>query len=165
MSPSTHDRRIDYIEFGVADLLVPFASSWRPAPVALGVVAFYLLVAVELTSLWMRRIPRRWWKAVHMTSFGLFWIATWHLLAAGSDATQPVLFVAMVLVSSTVVFLTAFRMLADRRSRRPSVRSTPTAVAEPSGSPRTGGVPPRPERAVARDRSHRTEVDAGRPHR
>jgi hypothetical protein len=28
----------DFIHFGVADLLVPFASDWRPVPVAAGVV-------------------------------------------------------------------------------------------------------------------------------
>ena len=47
-----------YVHFGLADLLVPYASSWRPGAVALGVVSLYLLMAVELTSLLMRRIPR-----------------------------------------------------------------------------------------------------------
>ena len=39
-----------YLHFGWAEVLVPFASSWRPGAVALGVVAMYLLVAVQLTS-------------------------------------------------------------------------------------------------------------------
>ena len=48
-----------YVHFGVADVLVPGASSWRPGAVAPGVVSLYLLAAVELTSLFMRRSRRR----------------------------------------------------------------------------------------------------------
>src|SRR5690348_10185557 len=35
-----------YVHFGVKEVLVPFASSWRPAAVAWGVVALYMLLAV-----------------------------------------------------------------------------------------------------------------------
>ena len=48
-----------YVHFGLADLLVPYASSWQPGAVALGVVALWLLLAVEVTSLAMKRLPRR----------------------------------------------------------------------------------------------------------
>ena len=44
-----------YVHFDVVDVLVPFASSWRPGAVAWGVVAVWLLAAVELTSLAKRR--------------------------------------------------------------------------------------------------------------
>ena len=48
-----------YVHFGLADLTVPFSSQWKPGAVALGVVAMWLLVAVEATSLAMKRLPRR----------------------------------------------------------------------------------------------------------
>ena len=56
-----------FIGFGPAELLVPFASSYKPAAVALGVVGMYLLVAIEITSLAMQKLPRRTWHAVHLT--------------------------------------------------------------------------------------------------
>lgn len=40
----------------------PMASSWRPGPVAWGVVSLWLLLAVELTSLARRYLPRRAWR-------------------------------------------------------------------------------------------------------
>ena len=58
-----------YVHFGVADLLVPFASSWKSGAVAWGVVAFWFLIAVEVSSLMMRRLPRRTWRAIHLTSY------------------------------------------------------------------------------------------------
>ncbi len=112
-----------YVSFGVADILVPFASSWRPDAVALGVVALYLLLAIETTSLMMRRIPRRLWKAVHLSSFALFWIATFHLAMAGTDAHNPFLIMAVDATAALVVFLTLVRMLSPRNAGRQSARS------------------------------------------
>lgn len=110
-----------YTHFGPADLLVPLASAWKPGPVALGVVAMYLLVAVELTSLAMRRLPRRLWRWVHLTSFGSFWLASLHAVTAGTDSTNPALWLTYLLTSALVLFLTVFRTLADPRSGRAKV--------------------------------------------
>jgi hypothetical protein len=40
----------DFVQFGLDDLLIPMRSQWQPGAVAWGVVAFYLLLAVEGTS-------------------------------------------------------------------------------------------------------------------
>ena len=106
-----------YTHFGPTDLLVPFASSWRPAAVALGVVAFYLLAAVEVTSLLMRRLPRRWWRAVHMSSFATFVLTTLHAVTAGTDIRNSVLTLAINAGVATVLFLTLVRVLAPGRAR------------------------------------------------
>jgi predicted ferric reductase len=100
-----------YTHFGPADLVVPFASAWRPAAVALGIVAFYLLAAIEITSLMMRRIPRRWWRAVHMSSALLYVTATWHLLAAGADARNGLLLAAVWSSLLAAAFLLSIRLL------------------------------------------------------
>ena len=74
-----------FIGFGPADFFVPFASNYKPAALALGVVAMYLLLAVEITSLLMRHMPRHRWHAIHLTSYVVFVIATVHGLTAGTD--------------------------------------------------------------------------------
>ena len=76
-----------YVHFGVVDVLVPLASSWQPVAVAWGVVAMWLLVAVELTSLARASLPRAVWRWVHMSSYPLFLLASVHMLSAGTDAT------------------------------------------------------------------------------
>jgi predicted ferric reductase len=106
-----------YVHFGLADLLVPYASSWRPGAVALGVVSLYLLMAVELTSLLMRRIPRSVWRGVHLTSFVLFWSATFHFVVAGTDAGHPLARWGINLAAATVVFLSLVRILSPRAAR------------------------------------------------
>jgi predicted ferric reductase len=108
-----------YVHFGVTDLLVPFASSWRPGAVALGVVAAYLLTAIETTSLAMKRMPRRVWRNVHLTSYILFWLATFHLLTAGTDAANPIARLATASVCVVVVFLSLVRALESGSRARP----------------------------------------------
>lgn len=111
-----------YTHFGPVDLLVPLASAWKPLPVAGGVVAMYLLVAVEVTSLAMRRMPRRYWRWVHLTSFGCFWLATIHAVTAGTDSSNPVLWLTYLVTACLVLFLTIFRTLADPRAHRRPAR-------------------------------------------
>jgi predicted ferric reductase len=121
----------NYVHFGVADILVPFASSWRTGAVALGVIAMYLLAAVEISSLLMRRLPRRLWRGIHLSSYVAFWAATFHLVSAGTDASHPASKVATALAIAVVVFLTLVRALSGR-GQRPRIRqphSTPSSAA------------------------------------
>lgn len=53
--------------------------------VAWAVVAMYLLVAVEVSSLMRRRLPKRWWRGIHTTSYAVYAFGTIHLLTAGTD--------------------------------------------------------------------------------
>ena len=122
-----------YVQFDLADLLVPFVSSWKPLPVALGIGALYLLLAVEVTSLLLRRLPRRFWHAVHLSSYLMFWLATFHLLAVGTDASNALARVAAILVMATVVFLTHVRILSPRgRSGSRSSTDRAAHVREPA---------------------------------
>ena len=77
-----------YVTFGLADITIPYASDWKPGAVALGVLAAWLLVAVELTSLAMKHLPRKFWRVVHLTSYVAFWLTSLHAAFAGTDATS-----------------------------------------------------------------------------
>ena len=94
-----------YVHFGVADLLVPFASGWKTGAVAWGIVAFYLLLAVEISSLVMNRIPRKWWKGAL------------HGALAGTDAGNPIYVGSMVGLIVLVSGLTVHRVLTARKFR------------------------------------------------
>ena len=112
-----------FVRFTVGDLLVPFASTqYKPGPVAWGIVAMYLLVAVELTSLLKKRIPVRLWRGVHLTSYVLYAAATVHLLAGGSDRHNPIHRWTVLASVGAVVFFTAYRVVGPGRAA--SVRST-----------------------------------------
>ncbi len=97
-----------YVTFGWREILVPQASEWRRGAVTFGVVATYLLAVVELTSLVMRRLPRRWWRLIHLGSYLAFTLVTIHGVLAGTDVTNRV----MVLVGAGVVGALAVTVVA-----------------------------------------------------
>ena len=135
----------NYIHFGAADLLVPFASSWEPGAVALGIVALYLLLAVQGSSMLMRRLPRRLWRIIHLASFIVFWSTTFHLQLAGTDAANPVARWTVVLAMTAVVFLTVVRALTGRGgSRQRRIRPADGHAARaspPASSPMSAAAP------------------------
>ena len=108
----------------------PFASSWKPGAVALGVVAAWSLVAVELTSLAMRRLPRRIWRGIHLVSYLTFWLTSLHAALAGTDRTQG-LYQATAAVSIALVAWAVIYRLTHLTSRRPG----PSGGRTPTGRP------------------------------
>jgi hypothetical protein len=128
-----------YVSFGPAEILVPMASAWKPGPVAWGVVALYLLVAVEVTSLARRRLPARLWRVTHAASLPLWAFATVHTLSAGTDASHPAVVAASIVSTAAVIFATLVRVLSPRSSGRTATRPpVPEQAPEPKPAPAGG---------------------------
>ena len=118
----------NYVHFGFAELFVPFASSWKPGAVALGVVATWGLVAVQTTSLMMKRLPRQTWRWIHSTSYAVFLLTSFHAAFAGTDRSNRLYVVTSVVTIVAVAWATVYR-LTHRRPRR-----RVTAPLEPAES-------------------------------
>ncbi|HEY5170846.1 MAG TPA: ferric reductase-like transmembrane domain-containing protein [Acidimicrobiia bacterium] len=116
-----------FVKFTPMQLAVPFASSWRPHAVAWGIFATYLLVAIQVTSWAMRRLPRKLWHRVHVLSLPMLVLVTVHGFLAGTDRSNRVLQWSAFVVMLGVVFLLVVRMLSPSR---PSREGTTTAIRE-----------------------------------
>ena len=109
-----------YVQFGLVDLLVPFASDWKPLPVALGVLALWGFAAVEATSLAKRKLSQKTWRSIHMTSYLSAAAATAHLVTAGTDAMHPALRWGPALAVTAAAFFLTYRLAMPRRRGRAS---------------------------------------------
>ena len=151
----------NFVYFGARELFVPFASPWRPGAVAWGIAATYLLVAIQLTSWMMRKLPRKLWHTIHLTSIPMFVSATVHGFTSGADnrdlAVQWVALTGCLLV----FLLVTFRLLAPSRAARPAraaparaatkpVRAAAEAAPEPDEVLTTAAVVAQLSEAVAR---------------
>ena len=121
-----------YVQFGPLDILVPFASQWRPAAVALGIIAFWLVIAVAVTSLAVKRLPRRWWRGVHLASYARFWLTSIHGALAGTDASRPLYITTSSVALVAVVVAVSQRILSSDWQRRRRARRPPPPTAETS---------------------------------
>ena len=99
-----------YLPFSVTNLLLPVDEPYRPLAVILGVFALYAM-AVALVSSWLRRrMPYRFWRALHYVSFVAFALVTAHGWLAGSDAGEPWMHGFYVGASMAVGFLVLMRL-------------------------------------------------------
>lgn len=90
------------------DLFVPFAHEWQAWAISWGIVAFYLLLAVQVSSYLMRKIPKRLWHAIHLSSYLMFVMATIHAVQMGTDRGN----LAFIMVGSGGFAIVAFASMA-----------------------------------------------------
>jgi predicted ferric reductase len=124
----------NYVYFGWKELFVPMATEWRPGAVAWGIVAFYLVVAIQITSWLMRRMPRRIWHGIHLTSFPMFAMATVHGYQAGADADNRLLKVLVIVGVWMVISLVIFRLLTRKPKRGKGSRGPAIGEAAAEGA-------------------------------
>jgi DMSO/TMAO reductase YedYZ heme-binding membrane subunit len=116
-----------YVHFGWVEILIPWTSEWQATAVAWGVIAFSLLLSIEITSLFMKKIPRPIWRQIHRLSFGLYVFATVHGVQAGTDTGNTWYQMLMLASINIVAFLVILLILAHRK----------TALADRKKSERT----------------------------
>lgn len=119
-----------YVEFTILDVIVPFTSDWKPWQVALGVFALWGLVVVEATSLAMKRLPKRLWRGVHLTSYLTFLLTSLHGTFAGTDATNSMYVATSTLTTFALVAAVIYRIVTRRTTRTPHAKHV-RHVAEP----------------------------------
>ena len=96
-----------YAGVGWRGTFVPMASTYRPLPVTLGVIALYAGLAAGLTAALAGRISRRAWWPIHkvaIVSLVLVWL---HGILAGIDT--PAILTMYVLTGGLVVFVAVSR--------------------------------------------------------
>jgi methionine sulfoxide reductase heme-binding subunit len=74
-----------FAKLGIDAAVIPFASSYRPLWVGLGVISVYLFIAMIVTSLLRERIGQRTWRAVHWLAYAAWPLAVLHSAGSGSD--------------------------------------------------------------------------------
>ena len=101
-----------FVELSPADLLVPWYSSYRTTDVAWGVLALWLLVAIEVSSLLLRHLPRPLWRGIHLASYAVAVLATVHALGTGTDVASPLFRWTALAGLGAIGFFTIYRLLA-----------------------------------------------------
>lgn len=106
------------MRFGPAAVLVPFASPFRPAAVAAGVVAGWLMLMLTVSFRMRKWIGQRGWRRLHYASFAAFALAVAHALTAGTDLVGVRGLVVAAVALGPVLWLGFARVLLPRPPAR-----------------------------------------------
>jgi methionine sulfoxide reductase heme-binding subunit len=116
-----------YLRPSAADLIIPFASSYKSGWTTLGIVSGWGLLLLGLSYYARRTVGAARWRKLHRFT-GLAWLAGLaHSLGEGTDAGQ-IWFLGMVgIVAIPAVALLATRLMSSgRRPSRTSARAEAT---------------------------------------
>lgn len=118
------------VPIGIADLLVPGFSPYRPIWTGLGVLAAELLLIVYGSFSVRKRIGPRNWRRLHWATYLIFALATLHGLAAGSDSGTTWALGLYGSATGAVIAAAAWRTLAPAQKGAGHVpdRDRPIAV-------------------------------------
>jgi methionine sulfoxide reductase heme-binding subunit len=88
-----------FVTIGLAAVLVPLTSPYRPLWIGLGAVSLDLMLALIVTSLARARIGRRFWRGVHWLAYAAWPVALAHSIGSSGDLQNgPLLALAAVCV-------------------------------------------------------------------
>jgi len=93
------------VHFSFFDVFVPFAASYQPGLVALGTLAFYLMLLMVITSYAKNSISHKTWRIVHTTNIILYAIGIIHALFLGTDLQSGVVREIFIYANAFLIFL------------------------------------------------------------
>ena len=128
-----------YVATGWISVLVPMTSAYRRVGVAVGAVAFDLILAVWISSLLKVRLKNETWRFIHWFSWLAFASAIVHALTTGTDAKKGV-GLAIVAACAAIVLAAALW----RYFNRPTRAAGRTALSPLAASKGPAPAAPRP---------------------
>jgi len=117
-----------YVGLKWVDVVVPLTASWHPWGIAAGVVALWMLVVVEVTSLMRRSLGRTTWHRIHLVSYAMAWITGLHAVLNGSDIGNPLVAWSAFTLMVVATGLAMWRSVSPKAGRPPAVRPPADAV-------------------------------------
>lgn len=80
-----------FINFSLGDILIPFASKFKPLYLSLGIFGFYLLLLIMLSSIFLRLKSPKLWLTIHFLTYLLFIFSFVHGVFMGTDTKTVVM--------------------------------------------------------------------------
>ncbi|HEX2923038.1 MAG TPA: hypothetical protein VHS28_03305 [Chloroflexota bacterium] len=114
-----------YMGFTPAQLVIPFASPYRPFWTALGVVGAYAVLIVFGSSYVRQQIGYRAWRAIHYVAFAAFLLTMVHGVFSGTDSGEPWAAALYAGTGATIALLTLMRFKGVAEQRTPAAPKLP----------------------------------------
>ena len=121
-----------YVTIGLAAIVVPFASAYKPFWLGLGAVSLDLIAALILTSLARARMSRRAWRGIHWLAYAAWPLAVVHSLGSSADARSGLVLGVLAGCVLAVAFALAWRLSRAAREIPRAARAAATLSRMPA---------------------------------
>ncbi len=117
-----------FTHFGWQEIFIPFASSYRPVWMALGILGLYLGLAVGISTLLRPYIGYSWWRKFHIVTFGVYLLALVHSIFTGTDS--PAWWAVGLYAGSAALVGMLLMIRLNERKTRPEQARQPVATMQ-----------------------------------
>jgi predicted ferric reductase len=111
-----------YQPFGLSEILVPFASGYKPVLVGLGTLSFYMATLVIVTTVFRAKFSSRVWRGIHQVGVAGFYFALLHGWIMGTDSNVGAVAYFYRFAAISVLVLTAYRVYKGVSNRADTAR-------------------------------------------
>ena len=112
----------EFIDFEAYEVLVPFMSHYQNFSVSLGIIALYFFSIIVATSLFIRDLYPRFWRALHYLAYPLFLLSFAHGVLSGTDTPlsimQAVYWITGIIGGGLIAYRIAYPYLQKKYSCR-----------------------------------------------
>ena len=129
-----------YVGFGWSNILIPYCPTEKVNVqfLALGIIGFYVMIILVLTSYLRKYISQTIWRGLHFLNIGLFVIVFIHALFLGTDLKSGILreiFIYANTVLAVLFIINIFSRLFNSNSNNDeNIRQSESSVIEERGS-------------------------------
>lgn len=99
-----------FLKFSLVDLFVPFVSSYEPIFLSMGIISFYLMIILVVSSYMRSRISYKSWRILHFTNIALYIFSVVHAAKLGTDLKDTTNFNIFLFLNAFLVFLMLLNM-------------------------------------------------------
>jgi DMSO/TMAO reductase YedYZ heme-binding membrane subunit len=102
-----------YLQLNIADVFIPLAltsDTINPKLVAFGIIGFYLMVALVVTSYLKKYIGQKIWRMVHFLNIILYFFVIVHAYYLGTDMKNPVIRDVFIFLNGVLISLFIFNI-------------------------------------------------------
>ncbi len=114
-----------FTHLGWKAIFIPFATTYHPWQMALGIVGLYLGIAVGIST-WLRRwIGYAWWRRFHFVTLLAYLLTTLHSITLGTDTRTPWALGLYAGSGLLVAILLLMRIIKSKKSTGSKKQATP----------------------------------------
>lgn len=106
-----------FIKFSFVDVFIPFASEYKTYMVVLGVLAFYLMLILVVSSYLKNKIPHKLWRTLHFFNIVLYIFSLIHAWQLGTDLSSNFARAVFVGLNSAIPVLIIWHVVERMKCR------------------------------------------------
>ncbi len=100
----------EFLQFSIADILIPFYSDFKSIYVGMGIIGFYIFLGIIITSLlYFTKMPKLW-RLLHYLTYPTFILLFLHGIYTGTDSTLIWVQLMYWTTGLIVLILTSYRI-------------------------------------------------------